>query len=212
LSSSSQYIDGFIITSKFSQSDFAVFQYGARELPLAMLLANSLSVAMVPRFAQSDLSSPLAEMKSETYRLGVLLFPVTIVCLLLSHWAFPVFFNQGFAESATVFNVYLMLILSRLAFPQTILMGQRMNRPIVMASLFEIIVNVSVSIWFANLFGIVGVAYGTFVAYVFEKIYLAVVVYRTKRIGIDRYMPLLQYISFSVLLIIVFIIVEFVVY
>jgi O-antigen/teichoic acid export membrane protein len=120
LSSSAQYIDGFIVTAWFSPADFAVFSYGARELPLAILLANSLSMAMVPRFAGAKLDSPLAELRSEVYRLGIFLFPVTIIALLISHRAFPFVFSAEFEQSATIFNVYLMLLISRLLFPQTI--------------------------------------------------------------------------------------------
>jgi len=212
LSSSAQYVDGFIITSKFTQADFAIFRYGARELPLALLLANSLSMAMVPRFAQSDLSSPLAELRSETYRLGFLLFPVSLVLLLVSHWAFPVVFSQGFAGSATIFNIYLMLVISRLLFPQSILMGKGLNGVIVRASFFEIIVNISLSLWFANLFGMYGVAYATFVAYLFEKGYLAIACFRKLNILPAQYLPLKLYLSSSVILVLVFIFVEFILY
>ena len=54
LSGSAQFIDGFIVTSKFNEETFAVFRYGARELPLAMLLANALSNAMLPDFAKKE--------------------------------------------------------------------------------------------------------------------------------------------------------------
>jgi O-antigen/teichoic acid export membrane protein len=54
LSGSAQFVDGFIVTSYFDEETFAVFRYGARELPLAMLLANALSNAMLPDFAKVD--------------------------------------------------------------------------------------------------------------------------------------------------------------
>lgn len=212
LSSSAQYIDGFIITSKFSQADLAIFQYGARELPLALLLANSLSMAMVPRFALSAVESPLAELRSEVYRLGVFLFPISMAGLLLSHWAFPVFFNSGFEASATIFNIYLMLLVSRLLFPQTILMGKGLNGILVRASTLEIIINVGSSLWLASLFGIVGVAYGTFVAYLFEKIYLMIACFSKLKISPSKYLPVQQYLGFSVVLMVLFVVVEFILY
>ena len=54
LSGSAQFIDGFIVTSKFDESTFAIFRYGARELPLAVLLTNALSNAMLPEFADKE--------------------------------------------------------------------------------------------------------------------------------------------------------------
>jgi O-antigen/teichoic acid export membrane protein len=49
LSGSAQFVDGFIVTSRFDESTFAVFRYGARELPLATLMANALEQCHVTR-------------------------------------------------------------------------------------------------------------------------------------------------------------------
>lgn len=210
LSSSARYIDGFIITSQFSPEDLAVFQYGARELPIALLLANSLSMASLSRFAKKDIASPLAEFRSEVYRLNWLLFPVSILLMLSSHWFYPVVFNAEFEGSATIFNIYLLLVISRLLFPQTLLTAKKMNNVIVRASFFEIVINIGLSLLLAQIFGIKGVAYATFVAYLFEKIYLMIACRRTLKIRINQYQPLNIYLIMSALLIVSFVVVEFI--
>ncbi|MFA9388790.1 MAG: oligosaccharide flippase family protein [Prolixibacteraceae bacterium] len=212
LSSSARYIDGFIITSRFSPEDFAVFQYGARELPLAMLLANSLSMATLPRLSQANIASPLAEFRSEVYRLNWMLFPISILLLLTSHWFYPIVFSAQFAASATIFNVYLLLVISRLLFPQTLLMARKMNNIIVRASFFEIVINVSLSILLAKYIGLTGVAYATFIAYMFEKIYLAIACKRKLNISIKEYLPLQVYFTMSIILVLTFVFVEFMLY
>ncbi len=212
LSSSAHYIDGFIITSQFTPDDYAVFQYGARELPLAMLLANSLSMAMLPKFSKKNIESPLAEFKSEVYRLNWLLFPISILLLLSSHWFYPIVFSPQFEASATIFNIYLLLVISRLLFPQTLLIAKKLNKVIVKASFFEIVINVSLSLILAKTFGIKGVAYATFVAYTFEKIYLAFACKRRLNISVLKYLPTQIYFVMSSLLIVVFILVEFILY
>ena len=50
LGSSAQYIDGFLVMHRYDASTFAVFQYGAREFPLVLLMANAFSTAMIPEF------------------------------------------------------------------------------------------------------------------------------------------------------------------
>jgi O-antigen/teichoic acid export membrane protein len=212
LSSSASYIDGFIVTSKFSPDDLAIFQYGARELPLALLLSNSLSMAMLPRFAQKNIESPLAEFRSEVYRLHWLLFPISILLLLTSHWFFPVVFNAQFEGSAVIFNISLLLVISRVLFPQTLLIAKRMNKVQVWASFFEICVNVGFSLWLASLIGIKGVAYGTLIAYVFEKVFLMIACKKMLNISPAKYLPLKIYSIFTVLLILTFIFVEFIIY
>ncbi len=212
LSSSARYIDGFIITSHFSPDEFAVFQYGARELPLAMLLSNSLSMAMLPSLAREKIDSPLAEFRSEVYRLFWILFPVSILLMFTSHWFYPLVFSAEFAPAATIFNIYLLLVISRILFPQTILTAKKMNRSIVRASFFEITLNVGLSLILVQIIGLEGVAYATVLAYLCEKVYLAIVCKRKLKISIMQYLPFRLYIVASVLLIVSFIIVEFIIY
>ncbi|MBN2261727.1 MAG: oligosaccharide flippase family protein [Prolixibacteraceae bacterium] len=212
LSSSARYIDGFIVTAKFTPNDLAIFQYGARELPLSLLLCNSLSMAMLPNFSKKDLASPLAEFRSEVYRLHWLLFPVSIVLILFSHMLFPIVFNPDFAESAGIFNIYLLLVITRLLFPQTLLIAKKLNKTIVKASFIEIIVNVTLSIILVNYFGIKGVAYATVIAYTVEKVYLAIACKRKLNIGINSYLPVKTFAISSSLLVAVFILVEFIIY
>lgn len=210
LGSSARYIDGFIITSQFSPREFAVFQYGARELPLALLLSNSLSMAMLSRFSKKDIASPLAEFRSEVYRLHWALFPISFVLMLTSHWLFPVLFNSSFAGSATIFNIYLLLIFSRLLFPQTIITAKRMNRYIVQASFFEIVINVILSLILSKTMGIVGVAYATVIAYTFEKIYLLFILKRKLDIMLSDILPIKIFSVMSLLLLMSFVISEFI--
>jgi O-antigen/teichoic acid export membrane protein len=212
LSSSASYIDGFIVTSKFSPDDLAIFQYGARELPLSLLLSNSLSMAMLPRFAQKNIESPLAEFRSEVYRLHWMLFPISILLLLTSHWFFPLVFNPQFEGSAIIFNISLLLVISRVLFPQTLLIAKKMNKIQVWASFFEICMNVGFSLWLSTLIGIKGVAYGTLIAYLFEKIFLMIACKKLLNISPAKYLPLKIYIISTTLLVLTFVFIEFIVY
>lgn len=212
LSGSAQYVDGFIVTSNFDEATFAVFRYGARELPLVMILANALSNAMLPRFAnKNDFSKNIQSLKTSTSRLMHFLFPASILFLLISYPVFPVIFNADFAESAAVFNIYLLLITSRLLFPQTILNGMKLGRPILLASFFELILNVSLSLVFVQLWGLAGIAFATVFAYVFEKIILVLHVKKKLKISFSEYTPVKIYFIYSTLVIIVFIFAELVI-
>ncbi len=208
-SGSAQFIDGFIVTAKFNEETFAVFRYGARELPLAMLLANALSNAMLPGFANKEnLKENLQKLKTSVSRLMHFLFPFTMVLLLVSKPLFPILFNPGFAESAVVFNIYLLLVISRLLMPQTILNGLKLSKPIMIASFLELILNVGLSLLFVQFWGISGIALATLMAYFFEKIYLGIVVHRELNIRIVEYLSLKYYLLYSVGTIVIFIFAE----
>lgn len=213
LSGSAQYVDGFIVTSRFDEATFAIFRYGARELPLVVLLANAFSNAMLPEFANKNmLQASLARVKKESGRLSDLLFPLSALLILLSHELFPILFNADFDQSATIFNIYLLLIISRLMFPQTILIGLKQTAVVVRASFLELIINVLLSLIFVRFWGIAGVAYATVIAYFFEKIYLLIVVNRKFNIAPRNYQNSFRHLFYSLLLLVIFFIVEFVIY
>ncbi len=213
LSGSAQYIDGFIITSYFDEATFAVFRFGAREFPLVLLLANAFSASMLPGFANRDnLRTNLEQIRQNSEKLGKWLFPLSGVLMLISHWAFPLVFNVNFAASATIFNIYLLLIVSRLLFPQTILIGLQKTKAILWASFLEIVVNVVLSLCFVRMWGLPGVAYGTVGAYIFEKLILMVFVRKTCRIKVAEYLNLKQHLLYSLLLSAIFVMVELLIY
>lgn len=209
LSGSAQFIDGFIVTSTFDESTFAIFRYGARELPLAVLMANALSNAMLPEFASGKSLLPiLKKLKAHVAGLMHFLFPLTIILVLISYPLFPVVFNPRFAESAPVFNIYLLLLISRLIMPQTILNGLQITRPIMTVSAAELLVNIILSLILVKYIGIQGVALATFFAFLLEKVILAMIVKKRLQIPVSAYLPVKPFIAYSLLLTIVFVINE----
>ncbi|MFH2141146.1 MAG: polysaccharide biosynthesis C-terminal domain-containing protein [Bacteroidota bacterium] len=209
LSGSAQYIDGFLVTLYFNEETFAVFRYGARELPIAMLLANALSMAMLPEFSkQGNLSAALNTIRSKSLKLMHFLFPITIVLLMTSHWLYPRVFNSNFTESANVFNAYLLLIISRLTFPQTILTGLKKNKSILMASTIELIINFGLSILLIKYLGITGVALATVFAFIVEKIIL---ITSCNKFGIkpQQYIPAKWLLIYSFAIILIYIEIDF---
>jgi O-antigen/teichoic acid export membrane protein len=213
LSGSAQYIDSFIVTSWFDDATFAVFRYGAREFPLVLLLANAFSTSMLPGFSDRlQLKSNLEKIKQNAQKLGNWMFPLSGLLMLISHWAFPVIFNVNFSQSATIFNIYLLLIVSRLLFPQTILIGLQKTNLIMWASFLEIIVNVTSSLCFVQIWGIAGVAYGTVVAYVFEKVLLMVFVSKSCHIKVSSYLNGTRHLVYSLFLAAEFIVIEYLIW
>lgn len=210
LSGSGQYIDGFIITGYFDDATFAIFRFGAREFPLVLLLANAFSASMLPGFSdQGKLSDNLKAIKWNAQKLAWWLFPLSALLMAVSHWLFPIVFNSGFKESAVIFNIYLLLIISRLLFPQTILTGLGKTKAILWASLFEIILNVALSLWFVQIWGLYGVAYGTVCAYIFEKLILMAFVKKICGLRVADYLDVGRHLLYSVILLLEFIVIEF---
>lgn len=205
LSGSSPYINGIIISSRFDESVFAVFRYGAMELPLVVLLANAFSNAMVNEFNHGNTTKLLRDIKTKSLRMMNYLFPITILFLLTSNWLYPHIFSHDFSKSAGVFNVFLITIISRLIFPQTIIIGLKHTKVIMLASLIEIIVNISLCLILINYYGIIGVAFATFFGFVAERIFLTSYCWIYLKIKPNEYISLPLYFAYSIVTIIVFI-------
>ncbi|MDD2200046.1 MAG: polysaccharide biosynthesis C-terminal domain-containing protein [Bacteroidales bacterium] len=210
LSGSAQYIDGILVAHKFDEATFAIFRYGARELPFVILLANAFCNAMISEFSQKEiLSETLKKLKAKSLKLMHILFPVSILLLISSEWLYPRVFNPNFTESAQVFNIYLLLIISRMVFPQTILIGLQKNKIILFASTVEIFINVSLSVLFINYCGIIGVAWATIIAYIIEKVILSSWLKLYQNIKPSQYIPINWILIYSSLILIIYGIVNF---
>lgn len=185
------------------ETQFAIFRYGARELPFVIALSAALGTALVPRVAD-QLELALSEIKSKSRKLFHLLFPVSIGLMLTSKWLFPWVFNADFRDSVLIFNIFLLVIISRLIFSRTILVGLQDNRVILIISLVELLANILLSWWLIRQVGLPGVAWGTLLAITLEKILITGYVYYRYRIPWQRYTDLRWLLTYSVLLLLAF--------
>jgi Na+-driven multidrug efflux pump len=83
-------------------------------------------------------------------------------------------------------------------FPQTVIMGILKNRVFYVISTNYLIINIVLSFWFIYLFGIIGIAYATVIAYTIEKLML-VAVCRLEGIPLQKYAPIKEYILYSLI-------------
>ncbi len=196
---SAEYFDGLIVSHYFDEKAFAVFRYGAKEFPLVLLLASAFSNGMVPKVSQ-NLTAGLSEIRQGSVRMMHAFFPISVGLMLVSGWLYPQLFSAEFAQSAAVFNVYLLLVISRVVFPQTLLIGLRHAKAIMMVSIIELLLNISLSLLFVQWFGLVGVAYATVLAFAVEKLMLMGILYRKEGISPVSYWPWKEHLAYSVVM------------
>lgn len=200
LSGACDYIDGIMVTNFFGKDEFAVFRYGAREFPLALIFASALSTSLIPLLA-ADAAKGMELIKKESLRLMHIFFPAGIAFMFISPWVYEKVFSERFIASAEVFNIYLLLLISRFLFPQTILISNKKNKVQLLASLIEITVNIVSSLLLMNHFGIAGIAYGTILAFCSEKLFLILYLHFGERISLLRYHEIKWWLIWSLLLV-----------
>lgn len=209
LSGSAQYIDGLLVSMHFSPEKFAVFRYGAKEMPLVITLASGLNNAMLTQFSQADrIQHSLLTLKKKSLRLMHFLFPISIMLMLFADRIFPAMFTKSFGQSSSVFMVYMLLIMSRLVFPQTILVGLKKTRTLMVVSLFEIVFNVVLTLLMIPDYGIVGVAVATVIVFSVSKIILIGYNYYKLKIKPWRYIPVTWFLVYSIIITTIFVLID----
>ncbi len=178
------YIDSFIVLHFFDKPTFAIYQYGAREMPLVLLMANALSNVFSGDIARSHLDknipASLEKLKNGSRNLMHRLFPLSIILIISSRFLFGHVYSSAFEGSAGIFNVFMLLTVSRLIFPQTVLSGLLKNKQMLLFGAIEWVINLILDFAFLYWFGIIGIAYATVISYYAER---AIQVIYLNRIG-----------------------------
>jgi hypothetical protein len=211
ISGSAQYTDGVIISAVYHDPGrFAWFRYGAKEFPLVLMLANGLSNAMLPEFStRSRMKESLAKIKIKSEKLMHLLFPITMVIMLFARWFYPRLFNPDFQKSADVFLVYSLLIIPRLVFPQTIIVGRKKTNITLISALIELGLNIPLSLLMIKWgYNIQGVVLATVIVYIIGKMFLIGYAWIKMKIKPTEYIPLKVYSIYCVLTIVLFVLID----
>jgi len=187
------------------KSVFAIYRYGAREFPLTVTLAIGLGTALVPAVSH-NLTRGMEEIRKRSRRLYPVIFGASALLILTSKYFFPIVFNPSFASSSAVFNLYVLLIISRMVYPQTIMMGLKRTRVLLYIAIVELMINITVSFALAFRFGLAGIAAGTVIAFTSEKVLQMAYLKWKKNINPDQYLDIKRYGVYSLLLILAWLI------
>jgi len=211
ISGSAQYTDGVIISAVYRDPGmFAWFRYGAKEFPLVLMLANGLSNAMLPEFSTRErMRESLAKIRAKSRRLMHILFPSAMLMMLFTRWIYPRMFNPEFQKSADIFLIYSLLIIPRLVFPQTVIVGRKKTHISLISAILELVFNIPLSLLMIKFgYGLVGVALSTVIVYIIGKVFLIGYLWLKMSIKPSDYIPIRLYAFYSVLISILFILID----
>jgi O-antigen/teichoic acid export membrane protein len=211
ISGSAQYTDGIIVSAVYRDPGmFAWFRYGAKEFPLVLMLANGLSNAMLPEFStRTMMKESLARIKVKSRNLMHLCFPATMIIMLFARWIYPRMFTPEYQKSADIFLIYSLLVIPRLIFPQTVIVGRKKTHITLIGALLEVGLNIPLSLLMIKMgYNIVGVALATFIVYLISKIFLAGYLWIKMNIRPSDYIPVKIYLIYSALLGLLFILID----
>lgn len=177
LGGSVAYIDGFLSRHRLGESEFLFFRYGGRELPVALMLANAVATAgagfVAAAHRDGNPEAGYRKLKADGARLMHVVFPLTMLLLVVSGPLFELVYHAGLRPAAQIFDLFLLLAVPRMLFPQSALLGLGLNKYTLYGSLWEWPVHVGLSLALIGPMGMFGPALATLTAYFFGKGMLA---------------------------------------
>ncbi len=187
---SPEYVDALLIESFINQpGTYAVYKYGARELPVLVGLIGAISTVSIPLLVKKEFEG-LQLLKSKVASLVNILFPCSIVLIFLGDFLFEWFYDEAYLISADIFKIFLLILITRFWIPHSIIIARNNNYLLVWAGIIELLVNVGISYYLINDLGVIGIALGTVVGNLIQKIFLIAVVWMKYHIQPSAYMPI----------------------
>lgn len=198
-----EYVDGYLVNAYFERSDFTYFRYGARELPINTIFISALASAFIP-LAVANLNESLVSIKKRTSRLMDFLFPISIILMLASPYIFSAVYTEEYLISAQIFNIYLLIICSRILLPQIVIYAKHKNSFLMFVSIIEFVINIGLSLYLMQFYGLYGIAFATVIAFLVQKILLILYTWSFLKVPLSAYIHIPKYLLFTFALYITF--------
>lgn len=179
---------------------FAIYRYGARELPFVNGLFEGLGLGIVPSLVK-NLQDGLISLKKNTLLILHLIFPISILLMIYIDAWFPFIFSKQFQDSIPVFKIFLFLIILRIIPTNPVINALGKAKLLAIIGLLELIIHISCSFAGLKWFGLTGMAMATCVAYSFEKFSGLIILWRSKGILLNDLIPVRWWLFYSILLI-----------
>lgn len=162
-------LDLWIIALYFAATDLAIYQQGAWQIPVLTGIAYAVATAQLPRlrthFQNSELSAALGQWRAATARVAEIVVPGTLIFALAPGAWMSLLFGDAYQESGPIFGVYCVLTITRVCSFGNLLISAGKPREVLVASAFSLFCNALLSFPFVWMFGRIGPALGTALAF-----------------------------------------------
>ncbi len=190
------YVDGVIVKHFFSDGQFALYRYGARELPVNTIIIAAITTTMIP-LVMVNPQKTMVEVKERISKIMGKLFLLSGLLIFLSPYIFRWVYSNDFIASAKIFNIYLLILCSRVLLPQLVIYANKKNYVLMIVAFIELLINISLSLFLLPRYGLEGIAAATVVAFYLQKIILAGYVWQKWRVPPGDYIPLKKYFLYT---------------
>ena len=185
--------DRLVISARYSAEVYAIYAVGAVELPLTVVIQQSINSVLLPELAvrhrDGDVSGMAAIWREAIRKTSLIILPLFVVCLVLAADLVRFLFGARYAESATIFRIYLLLMPPRVATFGLIPMAIGRTRVNLGASIVYLGSNVVLALALVGPLGLKGPAWATVIATALTVVYYLVRLRGILRLSITALFP-----------------------
>jgi peptidoglycan biosynthesis protein MviN/MurJ (putative lipid II flippase) len=112
--------------------------------------------------------------------------------ILLSVPVFTFVYNDNFALSARIFNIYALTLLSRVMINQVYCYVHHDNWVLTWSTAAEVVINIVLSLLLMQWLGLIGIPLATVLAYAIQKAFITYYIRRKYGVRLSEYIPVQQ--------------------
>jgi O-antigen/teichoic acid export membrane protein len=160
--------DRLVVSRNFSAATYAVYVVGAVELPLTVIVQQSVNSVLVPaltrHYRAGDIGALAAQWRRAIRRTSLVLLPIFVFFMLTATETIHLLFGASYGESTDVFRVYLLLVPLRVATYGLITQAIGRTQINLTASFVLLALNAVLVLALVGPLGLIGPAVGTVLA------------------------------------------------
>lgn len=194
------YIDSWFVLNFYDPETFALYRFGARELPMIGIMTSAVVSGLLVIRSEVSIS-----FRNQLRRLLVSLTPILCTVVILSPLLFSWVYSDTFRGAAIYFNIYAILFILRILVFQIYFYRAGDYWLLATLSISEILFNIALSLLLMNAMGIIGIPIATVLtefAYRMVLMFIARVKYK---IDLTAHVPWSIYASCCIALLVSFI-------
>jgi O-antigen/teichoic acid export membrane protein len=186
--------DRVVVGANFPPEQFAIYALGAVELPLSLLLqqavSNVLAPALTTRYREGDLKGMVALWREALRKTTLIVAPMFAYLMVEAGDVIRVLYGRGYAESSSIFRIYLLFLPLRIATWGLIPQAAGRTRINLIAGSIILPVNVIVAVALVDPLGLEGPAYAAPAAAFAATVYYLVMIRGLLSTPIRELLPL----------------------
>jgi len=152
--------DQIMVSSFFPPDQYAIYANGAMEIPFLTILTSSAMAVLTPFLVKSyndgNKKAFVDKWNNSLAKISLIIFPITIFLMFFSKEAMIVLFSRKYAESSSIFRIYLLIEFCRITIFGNILLALGKSKLIFLYTVVTFFLNIILNFIFIKTLGLIG--------------------------------------------------------